>query len=98
MDLIGQQAFGNTAHALSIPDPAAAFAAFGWEVATVHGHDEAALAAALDVTDRTGPPCVVLAETVFGRGVSYMERQLKWHYLPMDDDQYEGAMTELQGE
>lgn len=95
VDVNGQQAFGTTADVLSIRDPGGAFAAFGWEVKRVDGHDENALADALDVTDREGAPRVVLATTVFGRGVSFMERQLKWHYLPMDEDQYERAMAEL---
>jgi transketolase len=95
VDLNGQQAFGNTADVLAIKDPAGAFTAFGWDVALVDGHDPEALAQALDVTDGEGRPTVVLAATVFGRGVSFMERQLKWHYLPMDDDQYERAMAEL---
>jgi transketolase len=95
VDLNGQQAFGNTADVLSIPDPAGAFAAFGWEVATVDGHDEDALVDALDVVDRSGPPRVVIAKTLFGCGVSFMERQLKWHYLPLDDEQYQRAMAEL---
>ena len=56
VDLNGQQAFGNTADVLAIKDPAAAFAAFGWEVVRVDGHDERALADALDVADHEGPP------------------------------------------
>jgi transketolase len=97
VDLNGQQAFGATADIIGIPDPGQAFAAFGWEVVEVDGHDVVALIDALDVTDRTGPPRVVLAKTIFGRGVSFMERELKWHYLPMDDEQYERAMAELEG-
>ncbi len=95
IDLNGQQAFGTTAEVLSIRDPGAAFSAFGWDVEHVDGHDEAALVAALDVTGQAGPPRVVIAKTIFGRGVSFMERQLKWHYLPLDDEQYARALAEL---
>jgi transketolase len=42
-----------------------------------------------------GRPHVVLAQTVFGHGVSFMEREIKWHYLPMDDLQYARALAEL---
>jgi transketolase len=38
---------------------------------------------------------VFVARTTFGKGVSYMENQLKWHYWPMSDDEYRQAMTEL---
>jgi transketolase len=95
VDMNGQQAFGNTAEVLSIRDPGAAFAAFGWDVEHVDGHDVRALADALDVRGTDGPPRVVLAKTVFGRGVSFMERQLKWHYLPLDADQRDIALAEL---
>ena len=43
----------------------------------------------------TGRPHVLLAQTVFGTGVSYMEREIEWHYLPMDDAQYATALAEL---
>ena len=59
-------------------------------------HDEAALAATLDGLDTTsGPPHVVVAETVFGKGVSFMEGQLKWHYWPMSDDEYHRALADV---
>ncbi len=38
---------------------------------------------------------MLLAQTVFGHGVSYMEREIRWHYLPMDDGQYASALAEL---
>lgn len=95
VDLNGQQAFGYTSEVLAIPDLGGVFTSFGWEVVRVDGHDEGALAEAFDVTGRQGPPRVVLAETVFGRGVSFMERELKWHYLPLDEEQYHLALEEL---
>ena len=36
-----------------------------------------------------------MAETTFGKGVSYMEGQIKWHYLPMSDSEYEQAMSDI---
>jgi transketolase len=39
-------------------------------------------------------PRVVVARTVFGKGVSFMENEIKWHYLPMSDEQYQLAMKE----
>jgi transketolase len=49
----------------------------------------------IDGLEPTGKPHVLLARTIFGRGVSYMEREIKWHYLPMDDVQYATALAEL---
>jgi len=40
-------------------------------------------------------PATIVAETVFGKGVSYMESQIKWHYLPMSDSEYEQARFEI---
>ena len=39
---------------------------------------------------------MLLAATTFGKGVSYMEGEIKWHYLPMSDDEFEHAMRELE--
>ena len=51
--------------------------------------------ASLDI--RSAPPHVLVARTVFGKGVSYMERQLKWHYWPMSDEEYRQALAEIAG-
>lgn len=94
IDLNGQQAMGATDDILSLTPMAARWQAFGWDVHEVDGHDEARLGATLAALDGERPH-VLVAHTVFGKGVSFMERQLKWHYLPMSDDDYRQAMQEL---
>jgi transketolase len=89
-----QQAFGFTADVLSSNDLPDRWRAFGWDVIEADGHDEAALITILR-SPTTSRPRVVVAETVFGKGVSFMERQIKWHYLPMSDPEYEQAMQEV---
>ncbi len=92
VDVNGQQALGATADILD-PEPfGAAWAAASWIVREVGGHDLDELDAAL----RPDPdaPVVVIARTVFGHGVSFMERRLDWHYLPMDAEQFSQAMAE----
>jgi transketolase len=89
-----QQAFGYTADVLATDDMAARWRAFGWDVVEVDGHDESEVAASLATRHDTRPRAIV-AETTFGKGVSYMERQIKWHYLPMSDDEFEQAMREI---
>ena len=42
-----------------------------------------------------GRPHVLVAHTTFGKGVSFMENQIKWHYLPLNDEQYQNAMAEV---
>ena len=89
-----QQAFGYTPDVLDSADLASRWEAFGWDVVEADGHDEVALGAIL-ASATTEQPRVVVAETVFGKGVSFMERQIKWHYLPMSDEEYDQAMREI---
>jgi transketolase len=44
---------------------------------------------------RSGAPHVLIARTVFGRGVTFMEGKIKWHYWPMNDDEYRQALAEI---
>jgi transketolase len=89
-----QQAFGYTKDVLASDELPSRWRAFGWDVIEADGHDEAGLRAILSSTSARLPR-VVVAETVFGKGVSYMERELKWHYLPMSDAEFDQAMTEV---
>jgi transketolase len=94
VDQNGQQALDYTAEVLDLKPLAARFGAFGWDTAEVDGHDVAALARALG-GGASGAPRVVIARTVFGKGVSYMENQIKWHYWPMSDEEYRQALSEI---
>jgi transketolase len=96
VDLNGQQAFGYTAEVLAPSPMADRWRGFGWDVREVDGHDVNALTQAMrepDVSD--APPRVIIARTTFGKGVSYMEGQIKWHYYPMSDQQYAEALAEI---
>ena len=96
VDLNGQQALGATDTVLSLDPLADRWRAFGWDVHEVDGHDVGALTATLAGLDRhTGPPHVLVARTTFGKGVSFMEGELGWHYWPMDDAQYAQALAEV---
>ena len=59
------------------------------------GHDLAQLSSALSADSLSGAPRVVVARTVFGKGVSFMEGQIKWHYMPMNDDEYRQAVEQV---
>ena len=74
------------------------WAAFGWDVVEADGHDIAALLHALDPRrDRPGEkPRMVIANTVKGRGVSFMEGVRSWHSDVITPEQYRHVMTELQ--
>lgn len=71
--------------------------AFGWEVAEVDGHDQQAIYEA--VVSRKGTvPLMVIASTVKGKGVSYMEHIPIWHYRSPNPEEYQRALRELSGE
>jgi transketolase len=95
VDVNGQQALGYTADVLSTAGLADRFMSFGWDAVEVNGHDGAAMLAAA-TAPRNARPRVLICRTTFGKGVSFMESQIKWHYLPMSDDQYRAAMAELE--
>ena len=70
--------------------------AFGWHVIPVDGHDFAALEAAFaQAAQVKGKPTMLLAKTVKGKGVSFMENQAGWHGKAPNAEQYEKARQEL---
>jgi len=95
VDLNGQQALGYTEDVLDAGSPLARWQAFGWDAVEVDGHDHEALRAAL--TRPTTLPNAVIARTTFGKGVSFMERRIVWHYLPMTDEEFALALAEVAG-
>lgn len=96
LDLNGQQALGYTDEVLELADMAERWRSFGWDVHEVDGHDSALIAATIAGLEGDRPH-LLIAETTFGKGVSYMEGRIEWHYLPMSDEQYERALAEIDG-
>ena len=93
VDANGQQALGYTREVLDLEPLDARFAAFGWDAVEVDGHDVDELAEAL--RPGAGRPRAVIARTTFGKGVSFMEGLVKWHYWPMSDADYATALAEV---
>jgi transketolase len=99
IDLNGQQALGYTDEVLSLSPMAERWRAFGWDVHEVDGHDAREIAETIEGLDvEGGGPHVLIARTIFGKGVSYMQGQIKWHYWPMSDAEYEQALEETGAE
>ena len=95
VDVNGQQALDHTHRVLDLSPLDARWAAFGWQTQVVDGHDLEQLTAALTCESASGAPRVVVARTVFGKGVSFMEGQIKWHYMSMNDDEYRLALEQV---
>lgn len=88
------QSFGRVDEVLRLEPLGAKLGAFGWAVREIDGHDHAALEAALTELDPTRPT-VVLAHTIKGKGVSFMEDRLEWHYRSPSPEQLAQALREL---
>ena len=72
------------------------FAAFGWNVVSIDGADLDAIEKAVNTAKKTkDKPTVVIAKTVKGRGVSYMENAVGWHGKAPNDEEFAIAMREL---
>ena len=81
---------------LDYGDMAEKFRAFGFRALTIDGHDYAQIDGALELAvNGKGSPTAIIAETVKGKGVSFMEDRLEWHYKSPNDAQFAQAMEEL---
>lgn len=93
------QSFGSVAEVLRLDPLAEKWRAFGWACREIDGHDHAAIAAALgDVPHEAGKPTAIVAHTVKGKGVSFMENQLAWHYKSPNLEQLAQALAEVEAE
>ena len=96
LDWNGLQIDGPVAEVIGPAPFDTKFAAFGWNVVEIDGHDfeeiEAAFTKAKECTDK---PTVIIAKTVKGKGVSFMENNVSWHGAAPNAEQYEVAMNDL---
>lgn len=88
------QSFGSVKDVLDLEPFADKWRAFGWHVVELDGHDHAALRPALK-TMQPQQPTLILAHTVKGKGISFMENDLAWHYRSPDAAQLAQALAEL---
>lgn len=96
VDLNGQQAFGYTRDVIDLPKIKETWSSFGWDVKNVDGHNVKEITETIKGLDTTsGAPHAIIARTTFGKGVSFMEGQIKWHYSPLSDSEYQKAMMEV---
>ncbi|MCD6322134.1 MAG: transketolase [Clostridiales bacterium] len=96
LDHNGLQIDGNISDVMCPESVVEKFKAFGWNVISVDGHDFEAIETAVENAKNTkGKPTVIVAETIKGKGVSYMEGKAGWHGMAPNEDQYNIAMKEL---
>lgn len=94
VDANGWQATGRSGGTTGLEPLSAKWEAFGWSVAEADGHDPEKLRTLLrDAKDDM--PFVIIARTVKGKGVSFMEDDNNWHYRVLSDDEYAAARTEV---
>ena len=89
------QITGRTRDVMSTEPLADKFTAFGWAVQTVDGHDFQALTEALSAPLAAGKPGAVIARTIKGKGVSFMEDNGAWHHRVPNDEEYASALAEI---
>ncbi len=96
IDFNKMQALGNTADILGLEPLDDRWRSFGWGVRRIDGHDMGAIVDALDAFPfERGKPSMIVADTVKGKGVSFMENSLLWHYRCPNAAEFEAAMREL---
>ncbi len=90
------QGFGTVAEVLNLEPLADKWRSFGWAVREIDGHDHAQILDAFQAAPfEPQQPSVILAHTVKGKGVSFMENKLAWHYKSPTDEQLAAALAEL---
>ncbi len=98
LDYNGLQIDGDVESVMSINPIEDKFKSFGWNVITIDGHDFDQIFAALDMAkDTVGKPTMIIAKTVKGKGVSFMENQASWHGSAPSEEQLKQALSELGG-
>ena len=99
LDWNGLQIDGEVENVLNPTPYPEKFEAFGWHAISVDGHDFDQLAAAFaEARTVKGKPTVIIAKTVKGKGVSFMENRVEWHGAAPKDAQYEQGMEELRAQ
>ena len=98
LDYNGLQIDGDVESVMNINPIEDKFKTFGWNVITIDGHDFDQIFAALDMAkDTVDKPTMIIAKTIKGKGVSFMENQASWHGSAPSEEQLQQALSELGG-
>lgn len=86
---------GCTENVMSLDNLSDKLRAFNWDVIEINGHDFGEIYTAVEAAKKCTRPCAIIAHTVKGKGVSFMENQAGWHGKAPNDEQLKQALTEL---
>lgn len=89
------QSDGDARQIVDLADLAGKFRSFGWDAREVDGHDIAQLVEAFEGSRASGKPRVIVAHTVKGKGISFMENNNEWHHNRLTKANYDLALSEL---
>ncbi|MBI2270320.1 MAG: transketolase [Bacteroidetes bacterium] len=97
IDKNGLQGFGNTKDILGDTASEEKWQTLGFEVLSINGHDLEQIINGIDKLKKSknSKPKVIIGNTVKGKGVSFMENEMKWHYLPLDPRLYQQAINDI---
>src|ERR1035437_3483323 len=97
IDNNGLQGFGNLDDVLGDTTDSKKWEALGFDCVVVDGHDVSAISNCIESLKKqvNNQPKVIIAKTIKGKGVSFMENKLEWHYLPMSEDLYIESQNEI---
>lgn len=91
------QSDGFTENIMPLGDLESKWRSFGWNTYRIDGHDFIKLDNALtDAINYKEKPSIIIAETIKGKGISFMENSPQWHHFPLDEENYKKSLTELQ--
>ena len=95
LDYNGLQIDANIKDVKSVDNLVEKFEAFGWNVQEIDGHNIQQIISAIDNTNNSNKPNMIIAHTIKGKGVSFMENMVGWHGKAPNDEEFEKAIAEL---
>jgi len=98
IDYNGLQVDGWIRDVMNIEPLKEKWKSFGWYVTEIDGHNVEEILSAFQLCFKVGGPAVIIAHTIKGKGVSFMENQIEWHGLALNEEEFERAMAELSAE
>lgn len=96
VDYNKKQAFGNVKEVMDLEPFAKKWRAFGWQALEIDGHNFKEILQVFAVARKeTKKPTIIIAHTVKGKGVDFMEDTIEWHYLNLDNTKYRKALKQI---